>query len=82
MMKKERKPSRNSPSDRFVNFTSGAIRVDVERFLKSSQGKEALERLERSNKYIIKKVAAAEDRSKIRSRTFEGIAEAMAEQWG
>lgn len=60
MMKKERKPSHNSPSDRFVNFTSGAIRVDVERFLKSSQGKEALERLERSNKYIIKKVAAAQ----------------------
>ena len=42
-------------------------------------------RKKRQSKYdmeILKKAKTSEERSRLRSKTFEGIAEAMAEQWG
>ena len=42
-------------------------------------------RIKRQSKYdidILKKAKTSEERSKLRSKTFLGIAKAMAEQWG
>lgn len=43
----ERKPKKIS--DRYVNFTDGGIKVDVDRYLKTPEGKAAVDRIQKSS---------------------------------